>query len=187
MVPSSSAAEASSPFFLNFAIVAGNTSSPRASCTQCSMTSLASSESAVSVAESHSPSCALRAPYSDPSSTSLAASIRKCLASSAATRTKSSKNARGMARTCPNRAMMSQLRSMAQLSMCAREWRMATRDSGEPPLPRRGALPGSTRLTRPSLAGLCGGGTCGEFGSYVTTMAPFAQSAWISSVIAALS
>lgn len=51
----------------------------------------------------------------------------------------------------PNRAMMSQLRSMAQLSMCARECKMATRDSGDPPFPRRGALLGSTRFTRSSL------------------------------------
>ena len=40
---------------------------------------------------------------------------------------------------------------MAQLSMCARECRIAMRLSGVPPLPSRGALLGSTKVTRSSL------------------------------------
>ena len=47
--------------------------------------------------------------------------------------------------------MTSQDKSIAQLSMCANECKMATRLSGEPPLPSFGALLGSTNVTRSSL------------------------------------
>jgi hypothetical protein len=47
--------------------------------------------------------------------------------------------------------MTSQDKSMAQLSMCANECRMAMRLSGVPPLPSFGVLLGSTNVTRSSL------------------------------------